>query len=107
MLLAQHGIEWSGTGGVAELAQVGNTGYSSSVSMSGSYPPDSQGFSPPTHHPQTSPGNVGLTPSMPRTNGRSMAEQQAQRGVDYDQAGIDFVLTYNDPSKAYMSPPPH
>jgi hypothetical protein len=25
--------------------------------------------------------------------------------VDYDQAGIDFVLTYDDPSKAYMSPP--
>jgi hypothetical protein len=30
-------------------------------------------------------------------NGRSIAQQQVQRGVDYDQAGIDFVLTYADP----------
>ena len=37
------------------------------------------------------------------------AQQQGQhnRGVDYEQAGIDFVLTYdNHPSKAYLSPPP-
>ncbi|RAL59100.1 hypothetical protein DID88_006746 [Monilinia fructigena] len=30
-------------------------------------------------------------------NGRSMAQQQAH-GVDYDQAGIDFVLTLERPS---------
>lgn len=105
LLLAQHGIAWSGTGGVAELTQMGNTGYSSSGSLSGSYAPGSQGFSPPPHKAHNSPGNPSLTPPI-GVNGRSLAQQQTQRGVDYDQAGIDFVLTYPDPSKAYMSPPP-
>ncbi len=30
---------------------------------------------------------------------------QRNPGLDYDQAGIDFVLTYDNPSSAYMSPP--
>lgn len=33
--------------------------------------------------------------------------QQAGSSLDFDQAGIDFVLTYDDPSQAYMSPPHH
>jgi hypothetical protein len=107
LLLAQHGISWSGTGGIAELTQLGNTGaYSSSGSLSGSYAPGSQGFSPPPHNAHISPGNASLTPPLGQMNGRSLAQQQTQQGVDYDQAGIDFVLTYRDPSKAYMSPPP-
>jgi hypothetical protein len=84
---------------------MGNTGYSSSGSLSGSYAHGSQGFSPPSHNTHNSPGNLSLTPPI-GVNGRSLAQQQTQRGVDYDQAGIDFVLTYPDPSKAYMSPPP-
>jgi hypothetical protein len=39
---------------------------------------------------------------------QSTQEQPTQNRVDYEQAGIDFVLTYDnpdDPSKAYMSPP--
>lgn len=106
-LLAQHGIPWNGTGGVDELARNASVGYTSSGSISGSYAPGSQTYSPPppslspnsnTNFPNTSP-NAGM-------NGRSMAQQQVQQGVDYDQAGIDFVLTYANPSKAYMSPPP-
>jgi hypothetical protein len=107
LLLAQHGISWQGSGGIAELTQFGNTvAYSSSGSLSGSYAPGSQGFSPPPHNPHNSPGNSSLTPPIGSMNGRSLAQQQTQQGVDYDQAGIDFVLTYRDPSKAYMSPPP-
>ena len=106
-LLAQHGIPWTGTGGIDELTRNGSNGYTSSGSISGSYAPGSQGYSPTlqsmtsqnTHFNSVSPPNTGMI-------GRSMAQQQAQRGVDYDQAGIDFVLTYADPSKAYMSPPP-
>ena len=74
-------------------------GYSSSGSMSGSYATGSQGFSPPplTKH--------SLSPSPAGMQGQS-TQQQARNGVDYDQDGIDFVLTYRDPSQAYMSPPP-
>lgn len=108
-LLAQHGIPWNGTGGVDELTRnTSNGGYTSSGSISGSYAHGSSSYSPPPpsnssnqHFQSVSPPTVG------GTSGRSMNQQQAQPGVDYDQAGIDFVLTYaNNPSKAYMSPPP-
>jgi hypothetical protein len=86
-----------GTGGVDEFSRNIPGGYSSSDSMSGSY---SQGFTPPplTKH--------GVSPPPGGLQGRSVVQQQIQHGVDYDQAGIDFVLTYRDPSQAYMSPPP-
>lgn len=99
-LLAQHGIVWQGTGGVDELTRNASASYTSSGSMSGSYAPGSQGFSPP------SMPNASSQSQSPPINSRSMAQQQVQPGVDYDQAGIDFVLTYNDPSRAYLSPPP-
>jgi hypothetical protein len=106
-LLAQHGIPWTGSGGVDELTLQASAGYTSSGSISGSYGAGSQTYSPP---PQTTSSNSNLSPTtfgMNGMNGRSMAQQQVQPGVDYDQAGIDFVLTYADPSRAYMSPPPH
>jgi len=104
-LLAQHGIPWSGAGGVDELARNGSNGYTSSGSISGSYAPGSTGYSPPpqtgisTHFQSGSPPNIG------GMGGRNLHQQQLQPGVDYDQAGIDFVLTYDHPSKVYMSPP--
>lgn len=102
-LLAQHGISWPG----GELGPNHNSaGYTSSGSISGSYAPGSTSYSPPPHGQNqfhsASPPDGGRS-------GRSMVQQQAQPGVDYDQAGIDFVLTYANPanpSKAYMSPPP-
>lgn len=105
-LLAQHGIPWNGTGGVDELARNTSVGYTSSGSISGSYAPGSQSYSPPP--PTNSNSNFQNGASAMGMNGRSMAQQQVQQGVDYDQAGIDFVLTsvYANPSKAYMSPPP-
>jgi hypothetical protein len=104
-LLAQHGIPWNGTGGVDELTRNASTGYTSSGSISGSYAPGSAGYSPP---PQgNSNANFSTSPPNVDMSGRSMNQRQVQPGVDYDQAGIDFVLTYaNNPSKAYMSPPP-
>lgn len=105
-LLAQHGIPWNGTGGVDELSLQPSAGYTSSGSISGSYDPGSQSYSPP---PTNSNLQFKTSPTITAnaTNGRSVAQQQVQRGVDYDQAGIDFVLTYADPPSAYMSPPPH
>lgn len=107
-LLAQHGIPWNGTGGVDELTRNTSAGYPSSGSISGSYVPGSQSYSPPpqSHSSNSNPYYQSTSPPDIGMNGHSIAQQQVQRGVDYDQAGIDFVLTYADPSKAYMSPPP-
>jgi hypothetical protein len=106
-LLAQHGIPWGGTGGVDELVQNPSLGYTSSGSISGSYAPGSQGYSPPPIQANSNPNFLGsASPDLSMNgHGRSIAQQQVQQGVDYDQAGIDFVLTYGDPSNAYLSPP--
>jgi hypothetical protein len=106
-LLAQHGIPWGGTGGVDELVQNPSIGYTSSGSISGSYAPGSQGYSPPPIQANSNPNFLGsASPDLSMNgHGRSTAQQQVQQGVDYDQAGIDFVLTYGDPSNAYLSPP--
>lgn len=107
-LLAQHGIPWNGSGGVDELTRNASVGYTSSGSVSGSYAPGSQSASPTPQNYSSNNANPNYSSASPPNgaNGRSIAGQQVQRGVDYDQAGIDFVLTYADPSKSYMSPPP-
>lgn len=106
-LLAQHGIPWTGTGGVDELTRKASVGYTSSGSISGSYAPGSQAYTPPPQsHSSISNSNYQSNSPDRGMTGRSMTQQQIQREVDYDQAGIDFVLTYANPSKAYMSPPP-
>lgn len=97
LLLQQHGITWTGSGGVDEyrMSNNHNPSYASSGSHSGSYAPPSAGFSspPPTHL------MYDTTPSPGSGATRLMAAQQTQNGVDYDQAGIDFVLTYDKPSQ--------
>lgn len=103
-LLAQHGIPWTGTGGVDELTRNASTGYTSSGSISGSYAPGSSTYSPPPNG-NSNPNFHSASPTNDM-NGRPLNQRQVQPGVDYDQAGIDFVLTYGNPSKAYMSPPP-
>jgi hypothetical protein len=57
-------------------------------------------------------GSASPQTNQPHAHGhehRHHGHSPAQRNpnVDYEQAGIDFVLTYdnNHPSKAYMSPP--
>lgn len=105
-LLARNGIAWGGVGGIDELTQNPSNGYTSSGSISGSYTPGSQSVSP-LHAPHAHGRFQGPPPTLGgSTNGRSMAQQQVQQGLDYDQTGIDFVLTYENPARAYMSPPP-
>ncbi|PQE04044.1 bZIP-type transcription factor protein [Rutstroemia sp. NJR-2017a BVV2] len=111
-LLAQHGIPWNGTGGVGELQQRNpSVGYTSSGSVSGSYAPGSTTYSPPpgSHSSNLNPNNMQYNHGSPpefgasnNMNGRSMAQQQVQPGVDYDQAGIDFVLTLERPCMDHM-----
>ncbi|UKZ87661.1 uncharacterized protein TrAFT101_003438 [Trichoderma asperellum] len=96
-VLAQRGIQ------LPKLSGVDDSGISAtqamSVSASGnSFATGSQsGFSPA---------------DMSQSTGMSMSPENRQpsptgNGVDLEQAGIDFVLTYeNSSSKAYLSPPP-
>lgn len=106
-------------------------GYASSASASGSYVPapssNTSAFTPPLSatNMATPQGRVGA--SVPSPHGGSHHHQHQLSGqgqyfgggsssagghggrnpnLDYEQAGIDFVLTYDDPSKAYMSSAP-
>ncbi|ESZ90029.1 hypothetical protein SBOR_9585 [Sclerotinia borealis F-4128] len=111
-LLAQHGIPWTGNGGVDEFTNNPSFGYKSSDSQAGSYAAGSSTFSPPslshssnsnpssTHYDSGSPQARGATGGY-NGSGRSMASQQVQ-GVDYYQAGIDFVLTLEKPCMEHM-----
>jgi hypothetical protein len=74
---------------------------SSSGSISGSYRQDSSNgeFSPPPHRPQ-------------EFKPMASAGQLPAQHLDYDQIGIDFVLTYDSQGQpynraAYPSPPPN
>jgi len=130
-LLAQNGMSApvAGAGGgslLDESMSNPSIGYASSGSISGAAAPSSHtsAFTPP---PGGGPGTQharGTSPNHHGGGGQHHHHHHYQSGqgsgsgagggagqqnrnplVDYDQAGIDFVLTYDDPSKAYMSPP--
>ncbi|KAM0170496.1 hypothetical protein ACHAPC_006680 [Botrytis cinerea] len=114
-LLAQHGISWNGSGGVDEFTNNPSLGYKSSDSQAGSYAPGSSSFSPPplSHSSNSNPNSTYYDAGSPQLRGArrfhngndsSMAHQQVQ-GVDYDQAGIDFVLTYGKDSSSTLERP--
>ncbi|OBT92183.2 hypothetical protein VE01_10020 [Pseudogymnoascus verrucosus] len=98
-LLAAHGIPWTGSGGVDELAATGgSTSYPSSGSFSGSYPSSVS----PTPQYSTNAGNNGahLAPPLPQTP--HTHHPSAAQGLDLDQAGIDFVLTLERPCMDHL-----
>ena len=129
-MLAQHGISWNpGPSGISppgsNIDDMISTGYA--ASNTGGY---GQAFTPPitgksavpsvtsgsAHHHPSPPSqshaqqHIGYATTTPMAGQQmhQISQQQLQsRGVDMDQAGIDFVLTYDDPTKAYMSPPHH
>nr|XP_036583448.1 bZIP-type transcription factor [Colletotrichum truncatum]KAF6792491.1 bZIP-type transcription factor [Colletotrichum truncatum] len=118
-ILAQNGIPLSHYGD--DIVSNPSVGYTSSASVSGhSY--GQNAYTPPmtsTTAPSVSPSSHGPShshshgppPPLPQMGGQQVQNMQAQnsgRGVDFEQAGIDFVLTYDNhhPSKAYLSPPP-
>lgn len=105
-LLHQNGIATSVVGAMDDVISNPSMGYASSGSISGGYAPgSSSAFTPPMSSISSLPSLGGSHHLM----GAHMGQQHSvQSVVDYDQAGIDFVLTYElpvDPSKAYMSPP--
>lgn len=122
-VLAQNGINVASSDDAPPRSA--SVGYTSSASVSGhSYahgshsaftPPltsqsSAPSISPSTQVPPHSHRNPSPNPIIAGNQLRNVTAQQLQanRGIDYEQAGIDFVLTYeNHPSKAYLSPPPH
>ena len=111
-LLSNHGISYDFSSSPIKFHR-DNTSYgpSSSGSISGSYRGASEGgdFSP-------SPAGMATQTSLPpldnTTNpNRNMAQLPTNR-LDYDQIGINFVLTYDSQgrpisSAPYPSPPSH
>ncbi|KAF7890712.1 hypothetical protein EAF00_009027 [Botryotinia globosa] len=111
-LLAQHGISWNGSGGVDEFTNNPSLGYKSSDSQAGSYAPGSLSFSPPplSHSSNSNSNSTYYDAGSPRLGGAhrfyngndSSVGHQQLPGVDYDQAGIDFVLTLERPCMDHM-----
>lgn len=115
-LLAQHGLGISFPGGSVLDDSLSNPsmGYSPSASMAGSYAPTSTNttaFTPPPLYSEGSGPGDGMSPpnSTPYPHGNQqhqwfgpgvlVAENgdethpTANPNIDYEQAGIDFVLT--------------
>lgn len=95
----------SGSGSYApQSASTQNTSYTpppgSALSTTGAMP---RGLSPPGG---LSPGNQAAALHRHSPTGHAPGPLR-NPAVDYDQAGIDFVLTYGNPSTAYLSPPQH
>lgn len=113
LLLAQNGS----VGNLDDMMNTPSLGYntsSPSVSgTSGSYAPASSAtaYTPPmTSQSSNAPPASAASQMMPtQQHGHSRSLSQQHR-VDYEQAGIDFVLTYENPdhsTKTYTSSPPH
>ena len=105
-LLMAHGISFDLSSRPSNgMTQVGSSTYGSSTGSVSGYGPGSAstGYtSPPTRGSASHDGMGGQSLTL---------QQQAQQpnhhqpqGLDYDQIGIDFVLTYD--RTPYLSPPP-
>lgn len=103
-LLMAHGITF-------DLSSPGNNGIGSSTyggsstgSLSGGYGPgtNSTGYTSPPTMPHR--GSLSGIAGHEVPNPSQQQAQQPNGGLDYDQIGIDFVLTYD--RTPYLSPPP-
>ncbi|KAI9694424.1 MAG: hypothetical protein M1822_000040 [Bathelium mastoideum] len=94
-LLAANGIQFDLSSPAAAPRLASSYGGSSSGSISGSYPPGSAGFSP------TPPGRIQGQGQRAPVSQQNLA-QIPQGGLDYDQLGIDFVLTLERPCMDHM-----
>lgn len=110
-LLQQNGISLGSGSGLEDVGNGLSPGYTSSGSISGSYAPGSSNttYTPPVTSISSPPPVSVSSQGRSLSHHQQQAQQPAQNRVDYEQTGIDFVLAYDnpdDPSKAYISPPP-
>ncbi|KAL2134529.1 hypothetical protein VTI74DRAFT_11573 [Chaetomium olivicolor] len=116
-LLAQNGLSFGGGSSVLDDSMSNpSVGYSSSTSMSGSYAPGSSNTSAFTPPPLSagsggrSAGGDGTSPHSATYLGHQQQQQQQavqghlghSPGIDYEQAGIDFVLTLEKPCMNHL-----
>jgi hypothetical protein len=102
-LLIANGISFDQLNlGTNRLPHVGGSSYGGSSRGS-----ISAGYGPPSNSTgYTSPPNQRHG-SLSGPSGQTIPQQQPQQpngGMDYDQLGVDFVLTYD--RTPYLSPPP-
>lgn len=106
-LLAAHGIQYDAASPDPYQSTSSQFG-GSSASFSGSHTRGSvsTGITSPTSGGQM-PHRMSQSPpsSQQQTVTQSQQQQQTANPVNYDQVGIDFVLTYE--RTPYLSPPPH
>lgn len=101
-LLMAHGISFDLSSPSNGIPQFGSSTYggSSTGSVSGGYGPgtNSTGYT----SPPTMPHRGSISNDVPVN--QPQQAMQPNGGMDYDQIGIDFVLTYD--RTPYLSPPP-
>lgn len=109
-LLIAHGIAFDLSSPSSNgLAHVGSSTYGSSTGSVSGYGPGSAstGYtSPPSFQHRGSVSHDGSTHQSMNHQQQPQPQQSnlPQSGMDYDQIGIDFVLTYD--RTPYLSPPP-
>ncbi|KAI1640514.1 hypothetical protein F4809DRAFT_590556 [Biscogniauxia mediterranea] len=104
-ILHQNGLSHSIAGAMDDVISNPSLGYTSSGSISGSYAPGSSttAYTPPLTSISTVPSMPNSGPLMAGAAPHSLGQQPpAQGGVDYDQAGIDFVLTLEKPCMEHL-----
>ena len=107
-LLMAHGISIDLASPANGMGQIGSSTYGSSSGSVSGYGPGSAstGYtSPPSlqHQGSISHDGMGQQPMTMQQQAQQTNLRQ-QNGMDYDQIGIDFVLTYD--RTPYLSPPP-
>jgi len=106
-LLMAHGISFDLSSSTNGMAHTGTPSYGSSSGSISGYGPGSASTdytSPPQSlQHRGSISHDGLN-QQPLNLQHQQANPHQQTGLDYDQIGIDFVLTYD--RTPYLSPPP-
>jgi hypothetical protein len=109
-LLMAHGITFDlSSPPVNGVQQISSSAYGSSSGSVSGYAPGSAstGYtSPPSFQHRASLSHDGMNQQPLTLQHQQQGHQQGaqQSGLDYDQIGIDFVLTYD--RTPYLSPPP-
>jgi hypothetical protein len=105
-LLVAHGISFDLSNPPSNgMSQVGSSTYGSSNGSVSGYGPGSAstGYTSPPISGCISRDGMGQQPLTLQQLAQQPGHHQ-QNGLDYDQIGIDFVLTYD--RSPYLSPPP-
>ncbi|KID74723.1 bZIP-type transcription factor, partial [Metarhizium brunneum ARSEF 3297] len=104
-IMAQHGIQFPRS---ADRDDGGSPGAAGASPGNSGAPGSYASFSPGSQSGASTGHSTNFQP-MTGQQMRGVVQQSANKGVDFEQAGIDFVLTYDNPasSRAYLSPPPH